>query len=158
MTKLSKKIRTFNITGKVPNVGSGVPVHRRLHVGTLEAGKIYAVLDFKVYPSQVNLVASIHGTLTFGEDDTIEPKTPDFSHTGQFAWSSYCTEVGLAGQNLSQSRHIDDEKYFAKDLNLHVVDETGGQDVNFYVKIAEFDASDDVSSIVQMIQMTRLGE
>ena len=56
------------------------------------------------------------------------------------------------GFTYSSINHMDDERFFAKDLHLHVVNETTTDDVNYYVKIAEFDASDDVSSIVQLIQ------
>ena len=56
MSKLSKKIRTFNMTGKMSIEAASTPKHKRLHIGDMRAGKVYAVLDFRVYPAVTNRV------------------------------------------------------------------------------------------------------
>lgn len=156
----AKKVRTFNMTGKVGDIVRSTPTSKRLHIGDMRSGKVYAVLDFRVYPSNTYTPAALNGTLTMKEDSTTDPVNPDFSNTGEIAWSQYNQEAphsGIgAGYQVSQSRHRDDEKYFAKDVILTVTDETGTQDINYYVKIAEFDATEDVSSIVQLNQFAEL--
>jgi len=158
---MTKKVRTFNMTGKVEITGASTPVHKRLHVGDMKSGRVYAVVDFRVYPSVTSREGQLNGTLTFKADDTLEPNAPDFSSTGEIAWSTHATYKGISGPvnegfQYSSMKHMDDERFFAKDLHLHVSNETSTDDVNYYVKIAEFASTEDVSSIVQLIQFSEL--
>ena len=158
---MTKKVRTFNMTGKMSNLGKSVVGHKRLHIGDMRSGKVYAVLDFRVYPSQTNVNTQLNGTLTYKERAATEPQNPDFGSTSEIAWSSYNQHQGVppgVGESLdiSETSHKDDERYFAKDLHIYAVDEQGTQDINYYVKVGEFDTPADISSIVQLIQFSEL--
>jgi hypothetical protein len=158
---MTKKVRTFNMSGKITDVVRSTPQSKRLHIGNMKSGKVYAVLDFRVYPGDTYTGCQLNGILTMKEDTTTDAKNPDFGNTGEIAWST-CnqtlanTGVGNTNLNISEMRHRDDEKYFAKDLVLTVTDEEGTSDINYYVKIAEFAAPEDVSSIVQLVQFSEL--
>ena len=157
----ARKVRTFNMTGRIGGISRSTPKSKRLHIGDMSSGKVYAVLDFRVYPADTYTGCQLNGTLTMKEESTTDPRTPDFSNTGEIAWSSYNqtlanTGVGNTNLNISETSHRDDEKYFAKDVILTVTDEEGTQDINYYVKIGEFDSSADVSSIVQLNQFAEL--
>ena len=156
-----KKVRTFNMTGKMDNQGKSVVGHKRLHVGDMRAGKVYAVLDFRVYPSATNVNAQLNGTLTYKEVSSTEPQNPDFTSTSEISWSTHNQHHGVPpgvgeANTISESSFKDDERYFAKDLHIYTVDEQGTQDINYYVKIGEFDTPEDISSIVQLIQFSEL--
>ena len=156
-----KEVRTFNMTGKMQDVARSTPKSKRLHIGDMRSGKVYAVLDFRVYPTNTYVEAALNGTLTMKEEAATDPLNPDFSNTGEIAWSTYNqtkanTGVGEDTLIISQSRHRDDERYFAKDLILTVTDEDGTQDINYYVKVAEFDTPEDISSVVQLVQFSEL--
>ena len=149
------------MTGKVENIVRSTPSRKRLHIGDMKSGKVYAVLDFRVYPSNTYTACQLNGTLSYKEDSTVDPLNPDFGSTGEVAWSSHNqtlanTGVGNTNVNITETGHRDDERYFAKDLHLSVTDEEGTQDINYYVKIAEFDSADDVSSVVQLIQFSEM--
>jgi hypothetical protein len=153
----TKQVRTFNMTGKIPDLTRSTPKSKRIHIGDMRGDKIYAILDFRVYPSDTYTAAQLNGTITMKEKATTDPRTPDFSDTGEMAWSTYNqtlanTGVGNTNLNISETSHRDDEMYFKKDLHLTVTDEEGTQDINYYIKIAELDANSDVASIVQLIQ------
>jgi len=156
-----KQVRTFNMTGKFEDIARSTPKSKRIHIGNMRSGKAYAILDFRVYPGSMYTPCQINGTLTMKEDTGTDPLNPDFSNTGQIAWSSFNqtyanTGVGVTNLNISQARHRDDERYFAKDVVLTVTDEEGTSDINYYIKVAEFDTPDDVSSIIQLIQFSEL--
>jgi hypothetical protein len=158
---MTKKVRTFNMTGRIEGLTRSTPKSKRLHVGDMRSGKVYAVLDFRVYGGDMYTACQLNGTLTMKEDSSTDPRLPDFSNTGEIAWSSYnqalaLDGVGLTNLNISETSHRDDERYFAKDVILTVTDEEGTSDVNYYVKIGEFDAGADVSSIVQLNQFAEL--
>jgi len=157
----ARKVRTFNMTGKIEDIVRSTPTSKRLHIGDMRSGKVYAVLDFRVYPGDTYTACQLNGTLTMKENSSTDPRTPDFSDTGEIAWSSYnqalaLDGVGLTNLNISKCSHRDDEKYFAKDLILTVTDEEGTQDINYFVKIGEFDSTEDISSIVQLVQFSEL--
>jgi hypothetical protein len=156
-----KEVRTFNMTGKMQDLARSTPQSKRLHIGDMRSGKVYAVLDFRVYPTNTYVEAALNGTLTMKEEAATDPLNPDFSSTGEIAWSTYNqtkanTGVGEDTLIISQSRHRDDERYFAKDLILTVTDEDGTQDINYYVKVAEFATPEDISSVVQLVQFSEL--
>jgi len=156
-----KEVRTFNMTGKIGGISRSTPVSKRLHIGDMRSGKVYAVLDFRVYPGDTYTACQLNGTLSMKEDATVDPRTPAFSNTGEIAWSSHnqalaLNGVGLTNLNISETSHRDDERYFAKDIILTVTDEEGTQDINYYVKVGEFDTPADISSIVQLIQFSEL--
>jgi len=156
-----KQVRTFNMTGKIGGIARSIPKSKRLHIGDMRSGKVYAVLDFRVYPSSTYTEAALNGTLSMKEDATVDPLTPNFSNTGEIAWSTHNqTKSGFGvGEDtliISETGHRDDEKYFAKDIILTVTDENGTQDINYYVKVGEFDTPADISSIVQLIQFSEL--
>lgn len=154
---MTKQVRTFNMTGKMDNQGKSVVGHKTLYIGTMKADKIYRILDFRVYPSNTNVNCQLNGSITYKSISSTEPQNPDFSSTSELAWSTHNQQQGVppgVGESLtiSKSFHKDDERFFKKDLHLYTVDEQGTQDINYYVKIGEFDASADVASIVQLIQ------
>ena len=158
---MAKRIRTFNMSGKIGSGTSGTPTHHRLSIGHMKTDKVYAVESFRVYPSVTNVNSQINGTLTLTRDDNIEPKNPNFSDTNQYAWSSYNIHAPVPpgvteSFTISQSSHVDDEKYFKMDLHLHVVDENSAGDINYFVKITEYDAPPAVDSIVQLDQFGEL--
>ena len=158
---MTRKVRTFNMTGKIQDLTRSTPKSKRLHIGDMRAGKVYAILDFRVYPTDNYTAAQLNGTITMKEKATTDPRTPDFSDSGEIAWSTHNqtlanTGVGNTNLNISETSHRDDEKYFAKDVIVTVTDEEGTQDINYYVKIGEFDSGADVSSIVQLIQFQEL--
>ena len=145
----------------MPNKGKSVVGTKRLHIGDMRAGKVYAVLDFRVYPTNTNVSTQLNGTLTMKENTVTDPTNPNFNDTGEIAWSSYNQHQGIppaSGEALviSETSHRDDERYFAKDLHVYTTDEQGTQDINYYVKIGEFDTPEDISSIVQLIQFSEL--
>jgi len=149
------------MTGRITDLARSTPSSKRLHIGDMKSGKIYRVLDFRVYAGSMYTPCQLNGILTMKTDATTDPLNPDFGNTGQIAWSSFNqtlanTGVGVTNLNISQARHRDDERYFAKDLILTVTDEEGTTDINYYVKLAELDADADVSSIVQLIQFSEL--
>jgi len=157
----ARKVRTFNMTGRIEDVVRSTPKSKRLHIGDMRSGKVYAVLDFRVYGGDMYTACQLNGTLTMKEDSNTDPRLPDFSNTGEIAWSSYnqalaLDGVGLTNLNISETSHRDDERYFAKDLHLTVTDEEGTNDVNYYVKVGEFDTPADISSIVQLVQFSEL--
>jgi hypothetical protein len=158
---MTKKVRTFNMTGKIGGITRSTPATKRLHIGDMRSGKVYAILDFRVYPGDTYTAAQLNGTLSMKEDATVDPRTPNFNSTGEIAWSSYnqalaLDGVGLTNLNISKCSHRDDERYFAKDIILTVTDEEGTQDINYYVKVGEFDTPADISSIVQLVQFSEL--
>ena len=158
---MTKKVRTFNMTGKIGIETKSVAVSKRLHIGDMRAGKVYAVLDFRVYPSDLHTEAMLNGTVTMKENAVTDPVNPNFNDTGEIAWSSFnqtmaSSGIGATSLVISETSHRDDERYFAKDIILTVTDEEGTQDVNYYVKVGEFDSASDVSSIVQLIQFSEL--
>jgi len=146
--------------GQIGTGVAGAPTHHRLSIGHMKTDKVYAVKEFRVYPSVTNANSQLSGTLTLTTDDSIEPKNPNFSDTNQYAWSSYNISdanvhpaVGLTPAFvISQSNHVDDEKFFKMDLHLHLVDEISTADINYFVKITEYDAPAAVDSLVQLDQ------
>jgi len=160
----AKLYRTFNMTGKMPAGGAGAPVRKRIHIGHLKTNRIYAVINFRVYPSVTNANCQVSGTLTHKANASLEPKNPDLGDTNQIAWSSYNIAdpniqpaVGLQEAfTISESSISDEERYFKQDLHLHLVDEVSAQAVNYKIRIAELDASADVSSIVALNQFGEL--
>lgn len=157
---MTKKVRTFNMSGKVKNTGAGNTITRRLQIGNMKSDKVYAVVDFRVYPSVTNVNSQINGILSY-KPGSQDPRNPDFSSTSEIAWSTYNIQQGVPpGLNesltISESRHHDDERYFVKDLDLKVSDENSSNDINYFVKIAEFATKEDVSSVVQLIQYSEL--
>ena len=149
------------MTGRIEDVVRSVPQSKRLHIGDMRSGKVYAVLDFRVYSGDMYTACQLNGTLTMKVKSGTDPRLPDFSDTGEIAWSSYnqalaLDGVGLTNLNISETGHRDDEKFFAKDVILTVTDEEGTSDINYYVKVGEFEAGADVSSIVQLIQFQEL--
>jgi len=158
---MTKRVRTFNMSGKISNAGRSTPRAKRLHIGNMREDKVYAVLDFRVYPSDTYTAAQLNGVVTMKEKAGEDPRTPNFADTGVIAWSSFNqtlanTGVGVTNLNITQSRHLDDEKFFAKDLIITATDEEGTQDINYFVKIGEFETREDVRSIVQLIQFSEL--
>jgi len=156
-----KQIRTFNMTGKIRGITRSTPKSKRLHIGDMRSGKVYAILDFRVYPGDCYLASQLNGTLTMKEDANTDPRLPDFSNTGEIAWSSHnqtlaLDGLGLTNLNITETKHRDDERFFAKDVILTVVDEEGTSDINYYVKVGEFDAPGDISAVVQLIQFSEL--
>ena len=158
---MAKKVRTFNMTGKIGGITRSTPASKRLHIGDMRSGKVYAILDFRVYPGDTYTACQLNGTLSMKEDATVDPRTPNFNSSGEIAWSSHNqtlanTGVGVTNLNITETGHRDDERYFAKDVILTVTDEEGTQDVNYFVKIGEFDTPEDISSIVQLVQFSEL--
>jgi hypothetical protein len=158
---MTKKVRTFNMTGRIGGITRSTPKSKRLHIGDMRSGKVYAILDFRVYPGDTYVASQLNGTLTMKEDPNTDPRVPDFGNTGEIAWSSHNqtlanTGVGVTNLNITETSHRDDERYFAKDVVLTVTDEEGTSDINYYVKIGEFEAAEDVSAVVQLIQFSEL--
>jgi len=130
----------------------------------LKTDRIYAVIDFRVYPSATNTNCQVSGTLTHKANAGLEPKNPDFNDTNQIAWSSYniCDGNTIPSPGItncaviSESSISDEEKYFKQDLHLHLVDEVSSGSINYKIRIAELDASADVSSIVALNQFGEL--
>jgi hypothetical protein len=156
-----KQVRTFNMSGKISGIARSIPVSKRLHIGDMRSGKVYVILDFRVYPGSTYAPCQLNGTLAMKTDASVDPLNPDFSNTGEIAWSSFnqtLTDYGVGNSNLviSEAKHRDDERYFAKDVILTVTDEEGTTDINYYVKVAEFDTPADISSVVQLIQFAEL--
>lgn len=147
------------MSGKVPNAGAGTPAHKRIQVGWPDATYSYAIVEFRVYPSNAKVNSSLHGTLTLAKDDTVEPAEPSFKDSNQLAWSSSYNGItaGLTGPlNTTEVSLIDDENYFDRNIYLHTVDEVGTQDVNYFIKLAEFRTKPDVGAIVMIKQYGQL--
>lgn len=147
------------MSGKVPNAGAGNPGHKRIQVGWPDATYSYAIVEFRVYPSNAKVNSSLHGTLTLAKDDTLEPAEPSFKDSNQLAWSSSINGIAPAitgPLGVTEFSLIDDENYFDRNIYLHTVDEVGTQDVNYFIKLAEFRTKPDVGAIVMLKQMGQL--
>jgi len=149
------------MTGKVPNAGASTPGHKRIQIGWPKADYSYAIVEFRVYPSNMvgGINSALHGTITLAKDDTLEPASPDFSNTNELAWSSSINGLspGITGPlGVTEFSLNDDENYFDRNIYLHTVDEVGTQDVNYFLKIAEFRTKPDVGAIVMLRQFGQL--
>ena len=161
MSKSKKPVlrRVFNMTGRIPNGGASTPSHKRIQVGWPKADYSYAIVEFRVYPSNTAVNSSLHGTLTLAKDDSIEPATPNFDNTNELAWSSSYNGItaGLTGPlSIDEVSLNDDENYFDRNIYLHAVDEVGTQDINYFIKLAEFRTKPDVGAIVMLRQYGQL--
>ena len=153
--------RTFNMSGKLPSAGKSVPTHKRIQVGWPKADYSYAIVEFRVYPSNTNVNAQLAGTLTLAKNDSLEPGSPNMDDTNQLAWSTYNQHHGVPpgvgeANVISESGLIDDENYFDRNIYLHGVDEQGTQDINYFIKLAEFRTKPDVGAIVMLRQYGQL--
>jgi len=154
-----KEKRIFNMSGRLAD-----GEHRKLQIGQMHMETAFVVLDFKVWPTNTSTNSQLNGTLTLKGDDSIVPSTPSFKDTNQFAWCSYNVSdpnvhPGVGVQPafvITQSTHIDDEKYFAQDIHVHGDDSAQSQGINYWIKIAEFSTPPDVGSLIQLRQFGRI--
>lgn len=149
--------RIFNMSGKLDNAGTSTPTHKRIQVGWPKADYSYAIVEFKVYPSNTNVGCQLNGTITLAQDRDIDPSTPNMDNTNELAWATYNQHQGSPpgigeSSTISISELIDDENYFDRNIYLHASDEVGTQDINYWIKLAEFDSKPAVGAIVMMRQ------
>lgn len=153
--------RTFNMSGKLPSGGKSVPTHKRIQVGWPKADYSYAIVEFRVYPSNTNVNCQLNGTITLAKDDNLDSSTPNMDNTNELAWATYNQRQGVppgVGESLtiSKTELIDDENYFDRNIYLHAADEQGTQDINYWIKLAEFRTKPDVGAIVMLRQYGQL--
>ena len=161
MAKPEQLRRIFNMSGKVPNAGTSTPTHKRIQVGWPKADYSYAIVEFRVYPSNTNVNAQLNGTITLAKDDNLDPSTPNMDNTNELAWATYNQQQGVPpgiGESLTISTTglIDDENYFDRNIYLHAVDEAGTQDINYWIKLAEFRTKPEVGGIIMLRQFGQL--
>lgn len=153
--------RIFNMSGKLPNAGKSVPTHKRIQVGWPKANYSYAIVEFRIYPSNTNVNAQLNGTITLAKDNDLDPTTPNMKNTNELAWYTYNQQQGVppgVGESLVISTNglIDDENYFDRNIYIHASDEQGTQDMNYWIKLAEFKTKPDVGGIVMLRQYGQL--
>ena len=153
--------RIFNMSGKIPITTTRTTGHKRIQVGWPKADYSYAIVEFRVYPSEMGTNTQLNGIITLAKDDTIDATNPDFDNTNELAWASFNNRQGVppgVGEGLvtSETGLIDDENYFDRNIYLHACDEFGSQDVNYWIKLAEFKTKPDVGAIVMLRQFGQL--
>ena len=149
--------RIFNMSGKVDSAGQGTTAHKRIQVGWPKADYSYAIVEFRLLPTVADVACQQNGTITLAKDDNIDAANPNMDNTNELAWSTYNQHMAFppgAGEApvISQSSLIDDENYFDRNIYLHLVDQKGTQDMNYWIKFAEFASTPDVGAIVMLRQ------
>jgi len=135
------------------------PTFRRLDLGASNDYS-YQVKEFRVYPADYISNASLSGVLTLAKDTGIEPGSPSFKNTNEFAWANYSITNNnvipapgvVQGVVTSHTELIDDEVYFDSDIYLSVVNEIGTMDVNYFIKIIEFTVRPAVGALIMQSQ------
>lgn len=153
--------RIFNMSGKLPINTTRAPVHKRIQVGWPKATYSYAIVEFRVYPSAMGTNTQLNATLTLAKDDSLDPTNPNMDNTNELAWATFNARQPVppgVGEGLvtSETGLIDDENYFDRNIYLHGCDEVGTQDLNYWIKLAEFKTRPDVGAIVMLRQFGQL--
>jgi hypothetical protein len=149
--------RLFTIRGKQP----AATTHKKIQLSSYDPTHQYLIVEFKVSPAGSPLNADVYGTLTMGENDTIDPSDPDFGDQNQIAWSHMAVRQpvppGVAESVIMSRDDIIDDKLFAYDLWLHTEDALNVEEVNYMIKIIRYktDAtSGSISSLRQYLVNT----
>ena len=152
--------RIFNMSGTMPSQGMSTPGHKRIQVGWPDANYSYAIVEFRLWPGDTKNVANLAGVLTLAKEDSLEPGQPSFKDSNQLAWSTYNqvveTSLPTLGVHQYENQLVDDENYFDRNIYLHTVDELGTQDINYWIKLAEFETKPDVGALVMVKQYGQL--
>ena len=144
--------RIYTIRGQNPSSTS----HRLVQLSSYDPEAQYLIMEFKIMPAGTAVNSDQYGILTMGKNDTIDPSDPDFSDQNQIAWAHHTVEQpsppGL-GQSVTISNYeVNDEKLFAYDLWLHTEDVTGGNAVNWFLKIKRYRVGEVPASIASLRQ------
>ena len=144
--------RVYTIRGKNP----AATTHTRLQLSSYDPKVMYEILEFKVMPAGTPTNSDCYGTITLGQDDTIDPSDPDFGNQNEIAWSHTAVRQpvppGVAESVTISSEEVNDSKLFNYDVHLHTRDALNAKEVNYFLTIRKYTVSDVTGSIGSLRQ------
>jgi hypothetical protein len=133
--EIMPKDRIYTLRGKLDATST---VHEQLPLLFKTANYLYEVIDFKVYPDDVNSPDIVTGTLTRSQADTTDPTDLSIADNNVVAWAQairYQAVPPPAGevlQGVSYDSFVDAEQTFGTDLWVHLAS-VARTNVNYYI-------------------------
>jgi len=144
--------RIYTIRGKRPAALS----HHQLQLSSYDPKRMYQIVEFKIMPAGNPTQADCYGIISMGKNDNINPSDPDFSNQNEIAWAHHSVTQTVPpgiGESVSfYNYEINDEKLFNYNIWLHLEDQMGNEEVNYFLKIKRYDVGSVVGSIGSLRQ------
>lgn len=121
---------------------------------------LFRVRDFRVYTSSPNVVGSVTGALTKSEDATLNPSTLNLENENLLAWAQQIRRTpippGLGEVATAYSDgFVDRDSNFGYALWVHTNSVNVAVDVNYYIVIEKYKASE-VAYVAESISQYQL--
>lgn len=147
--------RLFTIRGKQP----AALTHKKIQLSSYDPTHQYLIVDFQIRPAGGFLSATntnCFATLTMGENNNIDPSSPDYADQNEIAWAHASVRQpvppGLGESVNFFNDSVLDDMLFAYDLWLHTEDTLAAEEVNYMIKIMRYKTDATTGSISSLRQ------
>jgi hypothetical protein len=150
--------RTYTIRGKAP----AAQTHTKIQLSSYDPKMQYKIVEFRIAPAGNPTQFNGYGILTVNAQDGLDPKDWNFAAQNQIAWAHNTVRQPVPpgiGESISmyEQNFSDYDRWFNYDIWLHTEDQTGNEEVNYYIKIYKQDTSAAAGAISSLSQYLAQG-